>query len=287
MKTIESVEMYLGDPDRRFFGSGYKKVSYETIKEDVTVRKYSGIFNILYQEDWSLKKNKLPPHLSSIDTLILASRACESMMSSSGKTGYQISSLIVRASTSPLECLSSVSVSFQNQEELIKTIKIDGVVGNMKVLATYKKNNAKEDRFAFVDDWFKNSTQKIANITIADQDDSLSNLQKTTHGETNSELDYIDVFVSGLQVGQIMLYELDGIKREESNNLWMRSFKFEEREQYGDEGVLSVKLENITLTLVDGYQWRSADIVANVSNISLRCSVTHKLAVKPEMKHAS
>jgi hypothetical protein len=282
VKIFEDAEVYLGSSDGRFFGSGYKKVSYSITDESFGEGKYSGEVNIQYQDDWSLKKKKLKPHLSSIDTMILASHACNLIINSGSERDYRISSLIVRASTTPLECLSTIPVSFQNQNEEPEGIKIQGEVGNMQVIATYKKNENEQENFSFVDNNFRNNSQNIKNIELNSIDDSLSKLYKTTNGESDQNLDFIDVFVSSLQVGQIMLYELDGIKREDSNNLWMRNFKLEKREKLHQENTLSVTLANMTITQVEGNQWRSADIVANVNNLSLRCSVAHQLSLRLE-----
>ncbi|KAA0015595.1 hypothetical protein F0A16_19940 [Salinicola corii] len=102
---------------------------------------------------------------------------------------------------------------------------------------------------------------------------------KTVNGEKCEHIDYIDVFVSALQLGQILLYELDDVTREESNNLWMRnvSFKTLQKTDVPLGNNLDVTLENTSLVNKDDAEWRSADIVASLDHIQVRCSVAHQL----------
>jgi Pseudomonas avirulence D protein (AvrD) len=91
----------------------------------------------------------------------------------------------------------------------------------------------------------------------------------------------VDTFVVGLQLGQLLLYELDSVTRAESNTLWMRRTLLE----VGDQGrprvasaPVSVRLEKSRLMENTRRQiWRAADIVCEFQDISMRCSVAHQV----------
>jgi hypothetical protein len=89
----------------------------------------------------------------------------------------------------------------------------------------------------------------------------------------------IDVFVAALQLGQVLLYGLDGMDRADSSTLWMRTTEFEVAtpERPPSPGPMAVRLENVALLTSRGARWRTADIVSTGHRVRLRCSVTHRL----------
>ncbi|WP_369356791.1 AvrD family protein [Streptomyces sp. cg2] len=94
----------------------------------------------------------------------------------------------------------------------------------------------------------------------------------------------IDVFVSAIQLGQILLYELDSMDRADSNTLWMRrsSISLELDEAVpGPSAPLSVRLEDLhLLTDRNDTLWRTARIAGKCRNITISCSATHQLPTK-------
>ncbi|MDR6910106.1 hypothetical protein J2W54_001624 [Rhodococcus fascians] len=88
----------------------------------------------------------------------------------------------------------------------------------------------------------------------------------------------IDSFVVTLQVGQILLYELDSIERASSQTLWMRHTSL----TWPAPGVLksdisTFRLEKMRLLEKSGHPWRVADVVGDVYGVTTRCSVAHQL----------
>lgn len=282
MKVFTDADAYLGSSDSRFFSSGYKKVSYELADEEVLNNSYSASLRLTYPEDWSVKKkNRLPPHLSSIDVMLMSARSCGEILASRNKEKFEISQMTIRASRKPLEDLNSVYIIFDVMSESELTVMFVGKVGNMNVAleVTNRESNDLQLSSTFSIEGFKNSKQSIENIKLKNILESEAIVIKTVNGERCEHIDYIDAFVSGLQLGQILLYELDDITREESNNLWMRNIvlKLSPKENTHLNNNLEVVLENITLIKKDDTEWRCADIVAKLNNIQLRCSITHQL----------
>lgn len=91
----------------------------------------------------------------------------------------------------------------------------------------------------------------------------------------------IDCFTVGLQLGQILLYELDGIDRARSQTLWMRhTWLATAAPQPCAPGPIRVSaaLENVRLLeRAADDRWRTADIVATMAGVTMRCAVAHRL----------
>ncbi|TDU04080.1 avirulence D protein (AvrD) [Streptomyces sp. 846.5] len=90
----------------------------------------------------------------------------------------------------------------------------------------------------------------------------------------------IDLFVSALQLGQILLYELDGVDRASSNTLWMRGTTIDAVPVPADEpadGRFRTVLDNPVRLATPQGTWRSARIVATHAGMRLTCKVAHLL----------
>lgn len=89
----------------------------------------------------------------------------------------------------------------------------------------------------------------------------------------------IDLFVCALQLGQVLLYELDGLTRAASNTLWMRTTRFTPRTSAPAEpdGRFRVTLDRTAeLPTAEG-TWRTARITAALGETELTCNVVHLL----------
>lgn len=106
-------------------------------------------------------------------------------------------------------------------------------------------------------------------------------LESYSHAGTS----IIDTFVAAIQLGQILLYELDAVNRADSNTLWMRQTVLEIHNPPHaiiTPSLLAVRLEeNQLLTTREGDTWRSSDIAADFQNMAIRCSVAHRLPRTP------
>ncbi|HEU5160772.1 MAG TPA: AvrD family protein [Streptosporangiaceae bacterium] len=91
----------------------------------------------------------------------------------------------------------------------------------------------------------------------------------------------IDGFVIGLQLGQLLLYELDRVPRARSNTLWMREtvidLDLRRRPLPALAPTTAVLDQPRLLENSKGEKWRCADIVGEFQGIRLRCSVAHRL----------
>lgn len=89
----------------------------------------------------------------------------------------------------------------------------------------------------------------------------------------------VDAFVTALQLAQVLLYDVDGIRRQDSNTLWMRQTTMTaarpDRAQHGIP--VAASLENLGLLRMGGGTWRTLDVIAELAGIRVRSAVTHQL----------
>jgi hypothetical protein len=91
----------------------------------------------------------------------------------------------------------------------------------------------------------------------------------------------IDAFVASIQLGQILLYAMDEVDRANSNTLWMRQTVLEVTDPHQvTTGTtrFTTRLEDMQLlTDKDAQVWRTGDITAGCDNLTVTCSVAHRL----------
>ncbi|WP_020141207.1 AvrD family protein [Streptomyces sp. 351MFTsu5.1] len=106
---------------------------------------------------------------------------------------------------------------------------------------------------------------------------TVQGLESYSHPATS----ILDVFVCAIQLGQILLYELDGVPRSESNTLWMRQSVLtiaDTARPVTSPAPLSVRLaEPQLLTTREGDTWRSVEIAGELQHMSVTCSAAHRL----------
>ncbi|MET7765720.1 AvrD family protein [Streptomyces sp. NPDC005393] len=90
----------------------------------------------------------------------------------------------------------------------------------------------------------------------------------------------VDAFVTALQLAQIMLYDLDGMRRQDSNTLWMRQTTLTaSRPDRPAEGIpVMTRLDDPGLLRMGGSTWRTLNVVAELAGIHVRSAVAHQLS---------
>ncbi|GAA1890223.1 AvrD family protein [Streptantibioticus ferralitis] len=98
-------------------------------------------------------------------------------------------------------------------------------------------------------------------------------------GTHQPSVSVIDAFVTALQLAQIMLYDLDGMRRQDSNTLWMRQTTLTaSRPDRPTEGIrVTTRLDEPGLLRMGGGVWRTLDVVAELAGLHVRSSVAHRL----------
>lgn len=144
-----------------------------------------------------------------------------------------------------------------------------------------------------VADGYRNVRHRITDLTVVNGETgtatgtvyfeyaSTSSPYLGLEADSHPSVSMVDAFVVGLQLGQALLYGLDGVGRAESNTLWMRQTTLESASpprHVRDRIETTFSLDGAALlTASDGALWRRADIVGELAGVVVRCSVAHRL----------
>lgn len=314
--ALPDIDDYLGPAESRFFGSGYRKAEYflsPLASDTATLRCVAGIS---YPADWSKKKAgvDLRPHLSTVDTMILGVDLTEALLAvclglgPEQRSAAQVHKIVIQAGTSPEEDLGSVPI----EARVIRTKPVDAglaetttavQVGQMRARCVVRHpavagpGPVPVGRFVlanvlgpaerrFWGGGFRHGRQGIHSV-VADID-SL-NVQGTLRvaalpaevcdglGGRPVGPTMVDAFVSILQMVQVLLYEMDGVPRSESNTLWMQQTTLElSADHRPDQSADATIIDSRLIDMPDG-QWRNVEFVGSVGTIRQRSLFAHRL----------
>ncbi|WNI17845.1 AvrD family protein [Actinacidiphila sp. ITFR-21] len=121
---LDTIDEYLGPGETRFFSRGYQRARYDV--RDVRVRPalaegicVTATADISYPADWSRKRASvdLPPHLSTVDALVLGVQLAEShlvhahRLAGADRRAVRLRKVALRAGNAPQEELADLPLS--------------------------------------------------------------------------------------------------------------------------------------------------------------------------------
>ncbi|GAA3760406.1 hypothetical protein GCM10022402_42880 [Salinactinospora qingdaonensis] len=99
-------------------------------------------------------------------------------------------------------------------------------------------------------------------------------------GDYQPSVTMVDCFVVNLQLAQVLMYEMDGIRRSDSNTLWMLNTVLEAQHPHRSTAPPLRAHTNVTnkhLLTLRGDTWRNVDLAGTLAGVELRCSFAHQL----------
>ncbi|RZU53801.1 avirulence D protein (AvrD) [Krasilnikovia cinnamomea] len=255
----DHVDDYLGPSAERFFGSGYKRVSQRITglawipEPDLPA---GGEAEVTYPDDWSSKSHSLADavHLSTIDALVLSLRLVETYLRSRlGLTADQVARAWLRRYTMrpgsrPHTDLRSVPLRIALGESRPGaggwlSTEFVCVVGGIKVRCHVEHEAGRLPAqaplspvtAAYHAGGYRFRTHEIGGIVMRTDNRSIAATvdvrdgarTEAGGGELGSAyqpaITLVDATLVYAQVAQILMYTLDGLRRGETNTLWMRS----------------------------------------------------------------
>ncbi|MFF8677681.1 AvrD family protein [Streptomyces sp. NPDC015237] len=98
-------------------------------------------------------------------------------------------------------------------------------------------------------------------------------------GAYQPSVSVIDAFVTALQLAQIMLYDLDDMRRQDSDTLWMRqtTLTAARPDRPAADIPVSTRLADPGLLRMSGGTWRTLDVIAELGGINVRSALAHRL----------
>ncbi|MEU9069055.1 AvrD family protein [Streptomyces sp. NPDC048109] len=324
-----TVDDYLGPGDRRFFGRGYKRAD-QTVRDLRMETDAEGTghvsarASVTYPTDWSRKgKTDQPPHLSSIDVLLVAGEVAEAYLThtlrlnAAERSRLRLRRVTIKAGRKPVEeeladfavRAALVRLPATEPESGLRLTVSDCQVGALRVCCEIEHPTGRPDRAPGTYDRLeqvlgppaprpyahahKGKSQRIEDLSVDGPNQSAEALLSVVHdssepftgtgleSHSHTGTSLLDAFVAAIQLGQILLYDLDSVDRADSNTLWMRQTVIDVTERHAapvSPESLSVRLENSELlTTKEGEAWRACDITGRFHGLAIRCSVAHRL----------
>lgn len=285
---------------------------------DQTVRAASSV-GVSYPADWSKKAagTDLLPHFSTVDGLVVAAQLAEACLAGlvpDLRDGW-LRKARITAGTSPQEDLARLpaEATLRRTDPLPgepgrAVSLVDCTVGTMRIrcevvhalptgtvrdAGTYAGLDAllgpAADRYFGTG--FTTRRQFIREVAVDQRSLSADAALTVVHedgavvptagleGANQPSVSMIDAFVTALQLAQIMLYELDGMRRQDSNTLWMRQTTLTASRPDRPTAAVPVttRLDEPGLLRMGGGTWRTLDVVAELAGLRVRSAVAHQL----------
>jgi avirulence D protein (AvrD) len=312
MLRLPSTEAYLGPAESRFFGAGYRRSTHSLTDVVVASRQdgtgsVSATAAVTYPEDWSRKgTTNQPPHLSTIDVIVLGGQLIGLYL----RTAYGLSPsdsqitaldhLRISAGSAPVEHeLTSFPVemsagsSTDTAHPSCVCTTFDCTIANLCLIVSVRHPCAEQ----------RSGTVVVAPTGLApcsfatgwaDRDNTATDLAIDRDSLTAAGQAWItppplwcprpqdlvvDAFVVTLEVGQILLYELDQLDRADSNTLWMRQTEIGwGSPSYGrNSAAMTTTISKPRILDRGEERWRVADICGDVYGVTVRCAIAHRL----------
>lgn len=285
------IDDFLGDKASRYFGTGYINSSQlvtgfilnNSEPERLT---FSCVGKVILPESWSVKKSgNQKPHLSTIDIIELSLLGFDHLVHEI--YGHHICSiklvnrLIINAGKVPIESdFDAIDIQGKINKFTKTTNIVDITISNMNVQIYYQNdmNHFIESKVLPI----SKSALEIKDVMINKEKMKASALVINTRmlKEKIEPWSTSGLFSVGLQLGQILLYQLDSIAREDSNTLWMKKTDINFLSYAPNIDVfhpIYTKLDRVRKYTTEDGEWRRADIYSIIGNTKIICSVTHKL----------
>lgn len=314
---LKNAVQFLGDKRRRYFSSGYKKVNCKLSNYQYSDEKLTALLKPDWSKNWSIKNSGLVTlHIGSIEGALVAFRILDLFLACKyNLTASEISACVIRKiEFRTKQCDHSidlpfnveVSDSFSEIEKIeVGIYSFNILVGNFH-FAMELDLNAPLVPIEFSNERFSRALLFWANqyytrgykSTYIDICNLVSNLETRTVigisklrsslaegqyglGICNRQgLTFIDFLSISGQLTQILLYQLENISREESNNMWVRSLIAEFNAIAPPSKIFSkAHFSGFSLVKLKEESWRAVTAQFEIGSIKGTAKVCH--IVKP------
>jgi len=312
---------------RGYQRAGYRVYGLTATPADAAEPGAHGTLDLEYPADWSRKKDgtDLRPHLSTVDALVLGVQLAELHLAhaygltAADRRTTRLAKVVLRAGTEPQEDLLGVPLSARLRSTEPAGDRYRSVhectVGNLRVrceiehpITARAAADARYDSLAdalgpaeprFYGEGFKYRRHTVTDVAVdRERHTAVAEVRFTPEAGTPAPTDgigsgeqpavsLVDCFVVNLQLAQVLMYELDGLSRAESNTLWMM------------QTVLTAPADGRPADLADGQPlttgtaitgkrllplrggvWRSVELSGSLAGIGMRCSFAHELPAR-------
>lgn len=316
---LASIDDFLGPRDSRFLGEGFKRVEHSLTDLTTTpgpdgAGAIEATAHVAIPGVWSRKGDQhQKPHLSSIDVMLFAARLtglyAAHAYGLAPDARFEVRSIDMKAGSSPdEEGLAKMPVSGRlvaaetAGEEWSTTL--DCRVGSLSARVRARHSPGRrpvggEGTYYLEEELPGPWIDRPYGVPHAARRQLLTDVRVTGDGEDDRQASarvalvpdgagvaqddapatMIDTLVAVMQLGQVMLYTLDGVDRADSNNLWMRraTLTLDEGAPPPYDGEVTARLERARRLPTAAGTWRSAEVVGALHGVRTRVAVAHLL----------
>lgn len=297
-RTLD-LEQYLGPASSRFFSEGYKASShaFSSLELSPDGLELAGEVTIDYASGWSQKQNiDQQPHLSTVDVMVIGVRCAVRLLRAAAETTTRdkatihIEKIVVIAGTAPVEDLTGLPLTAKVLRTVTRdgnlTVHVETKVSSMTVrvaVCLYTDGTVQNSRALDSDYWdggYRVGGHTMGPVRLEDSPLSAHSTLRSwrSNSSTASEPTYLDAFVVLMQLGQVLLYESDGITRAESNTLWMQQVVLTATSMRGG-GIDSAEMRLVETEKIKlGTScWTNATFQGEAAGFALSASFAHQL----------
>ncbi|MBM7087836.1 hypothetical protein JTP67_04540 [Streptomyces sp. S12] len=298
--TLGTVDDFLGAREGRFFGEGFKRVHHRLTGLTIDDAGITATAGLEIPGAWSRKGDTTQrPHLSTVDVMLYGARLAGLHAAHHRGLGpdapFSVRSLTIKAGNQPQEDgLDTFPVSGRLLDTAddgtttmecrvgLLTVRIETAAGTPGTAGPRPGTGTYAHADALPGPWndapfgvpHRDRRQLLTAVDVL-PDASLARADLTLDPDGPATM--IDLFVAALQLGQVLLYSLDGVARADSNTLWMRRTVIRPAPETPADGRFEVRLREPRLLPGAQGGWRSAEIVTDHAGLRLSCSVAHLL----------
>lgn len=312
--NLRNAEQFLGDKEERYFSSGYKKITCELFDNHLINHKLTASLRLNWDENKSLKKGKvIDHHMGSIECSLVAIRSLELfLIAKYNLTDYEISACYIqRIEFKTKPCAQNFN--YTNDVEVtnihLHRKNMDLYTGNFEILVKnfqflielnmsrqFNSSELPGERFSeniinpahYYYHGYRLTSIDIENLLLNLENRSVIAESKVTHpnevfeaglGTKNLRgLSFVEFLSIAGQLTQILLYKLENISREESNNMWVRSLSADFLPVKTNQQIeVSSKayFTEFSLVKIKGEEWRTVTAKFEIGNIQGSAKVCH------------
>jgi hypothetical protein len=283
------IDEFLGSRDGRYFGNGYLRTGQSIDNFKIVDRSdgldFSCTGHIALPDLWSEKEgDRQRPHLSTIDVIELAVECLRMLLH---RTTYSqklpadfLKKISIVSGNSPVEDgLETLALHGQVRRADADHDVLDLQIANMTVAVTFASSPPGPARYIA----FSRQPVSIANVMVNTPEMTACAIVNPANENPDEAWSLSSCFAAALQLGQTLLYKLDGLTRAESNTLWMKRtviFFSPSPSTLAFPQSIYVRLDGARRYAKPDGEWRRAEIFSLFCNTNIVCSVTHRLPDK-------
>lgn len=310
---LRKAEQFLGSKQKRYFASGFKKIRCDLGNYQYLDDKLTASLKLNWGNDWSVKNSvQADRHMGSIESFSVAVRLLELfLIIKYNLTDQEIAESFIRKiefktkpcdhnDDRPLDVkVTNIQTEWINFNSTVG--KFDIVVGNFQFVVEIGFQNRFSpvgfpyQRFSeaitsnpdqYYGRGYKSTSIDIENLVLNLETRIVTAVSKVKRSINNGStgigtsnlrgLTFIDFLSIAGQLTQILLYKLDNIIREESNNLWVRYLSAEFLAINPQSVVMSkAHFTEFNLVKMKGETWRLATAQFEIGSINGTVKVCH------------